>query len=365
MSHNDYGEIFSPGIDLEADVDYVLGINSADVGSACVSERVNKWALHKPVIEDTLAEISSMASKHGNYGLHLDAFSTADAAISGWEDQWLREPPTDYFRLTDFDGYNHYAEPQYYDCYRVLGLTNSARIGINWSGNLQSYEIPFKDIKPNDLSWKLSQCYFAVVMKVGSTTQRWVMCKQTPINPDGSGYQEEVTWDTGSYTSSTVLTPYPCLLYTTQPSRYATRQSSLLSADRIITLPISLDRIGEMAFKKSDTDSYGYMSVSIDNASVDRTGPRALLYGTLRTLVSSGSRPSGWKAKVSVEITDGAGHTARLMGLSLSESVPTITFAGQRMTGQALDSKTQYTATIRTQWGNGTTRTDTQTVMPH
>lgn len=363
MSNQD--GIISAPISLVGDVDYVLGTSLGDVVGVCESANVNKWSLHKPVRKDQIGELSSFESQDGNYGLHLEAFSSLANAISGWENQWTHLRPRngqDWHRVTDFDGYDHYAQPQYYDCFRSLGLTNSVRIGINWSGNLQATEIPFRLIKPDGLSWALSQCYFGVILVGNNDTK--LICKQSLIDPDGSGYQEEVAINTTNFPTTATYTPYPVLVYTTQPSRYASL-AALNSADRIITLPISLDEIAQMAFTKQETDSYAYMYVRIQSGSVDVSGPRARLYGTLDTVVTQGTRPNNWLGTVGIEIEDRGGHRVTLNNVSISQGVPSVTFSGTVMTGVQLDADTSYQCTIRTRWGNGTTREDTQTLMPH
>ena len=365
MSNQD--GIISAPISLVGDVDYVLGTSLGDVVGVCESANVNKWSLHKPVRKDQIGELSSFESQDGNYGLHLEAFSSLANAISGWESQWTRLAPRagqDWHRLTDFDGYDHYAQPQYYDCYRVLGLTNSVRIGINWSGNLQATEIPFRLIKPDGLSWALSQCYFGVILVGNGNTL--LQCKQSLIDPDGSGYQEEVTIDTTNFPTTATYTPYPVLVYTTQPSRYASL-AALGSGDRIISLPISIDEISSLSFKKDDTNAYGYMDCVLESewGSLDRSGPKNKLYGTLKTIVSQGDRAPNWSAKVTITVTDSQGHRAIWGNLEISQALPQFVLNGKATNGIVLNDELSYQGTMNILWGNGTTKENMFTVMPY
>ena len=115
---NSNGKIYGV-IDLETDVYKVLGLGGLpDVGTACGSEKINKWSKRKPVRYNTPEELTDAQFKgtvadNGAgifYGLVCgsEAGMLQDLHERDWE--YLRvRPGTDWCRLTDFDGYDHNA----------------------------------------------------------------------------------------------------------------------------------------------------------------------------------------------------------------------------------------------------------------
>ena len=119
---NSNGKIYGV-IDLETDVYKVLGLGGLpDVGTACGSEKINKWSKRKPLAIGGMKPISNQDRYDCRYGIeNIPYFDTFEDMVS-----YIRtgspvagncpEPYFDYsmigaewFRLTDFEGYWHYA----------------------------------------------------------------------------------------------------------------------------------------------------------------------------------------------------------------------------------------------------------------
>lgn len=123
MSHSTNGEIWAP-INLE-EVYNVLGITPVgmpDVGYICSNQhgRINKWSKVKPIRYDTPRALQETEFKgtyaDNNQGIYygLEASTEAGRLIQLHDATWnylAPRPGTDWCRLTDFDGYDHQAEP--------------------------------------------------------------------------------------------------------------------------------------------------------------------------------------------------------------------------------------------------------------
>ena len=125
-------KVITPPVSL-ADINSVFGMNYTDLGEACTSRYINRWARYKPVIKnliDTTGQLNSNNTwKTGtggatwwnataqNCGLNVTVPSgTLTNLIStwmtnGWQEFWKYVPPTggsaSPYRLTDFNYYCH------------------------------------------------------------------------------------------------------------------------------------------------------------------------------------------------------------------------------------------------------------------
>lgn len=97
------------------DVAKALGENTLDIGSLCTSESINKWSFHKPMVVDTPQELTLTQKNNVDDGFtnlsELYCEYPADYTEK-WNNralEWIYAPPAigDWFRLTDFIGYNH------------------------------------------------------------------------------------------------------------------------------------------------------------------------------------------------------------------------------------------------------------------
>ena len=120
--------IISAPVGLQPDVYGVLGLVKTgtfyDIGEANGNGhgRINPWAKYKPERINTPAEITLDQRKDNNCGLTPYLVSTLSGLADAYEQHpedmhgWTYSPPrpgTDWCRLTDWDGYNHNARPQY------------------------------------------------------------------------------------------------------------------------------------------------------------------------------------------------------------------------------------------------------------
>lgn len=134
-------------VDVIRDVAYVLGSSSGDVGTLCTDPNVKKWSKHKPVRGESPKEITTWDRNTGavrgeagfpivwgmklpfntNNQLQITSSSGGQRYLKGlawrashrWNatseaniQNYVYCPPvngTDFFRITDFDGYNHAA----------------------------------------------------------------------------------------------------------------------------------------------------------------------------------------------------------------------------------------------------------------
>lgn len=99
------------------DVSSVLGENSHDVKTLCMSVKINMWARFKPEVINTPESISLVQRRSNNFGLSpTETYSSKTAFINavkngtftgGW--QYTRVSGTAWARLDDFVNYNHRA----------------------------------------------------------------------------------------------------------------------------------------------------------------------------------------------------------------------------------------------------------------
>lgn len=104
-----------------ADVRQVLGASGNDVGTLCVNTNINKWARHKPVNFPSVGVLAEEDFKGATgdiaqgvfYGLKATTFSDWGGIHEAGYD-YVGRPKggaSSPYRLTDFDGYDHYARP--------------------------------------------------------------------------------------------------------------------------------------------------------------------------------------------------------------------------------------------------------------
>lgn len=96
-----------------SDVNSVLGHGSTDLGTLCLSDKINKWSFYKPVDKKQLYKMSDSDYFSVDDGFAIPRFNSARnawSAIVNDTAEWTYIKPSSYFRLADFDGYNHNAE---------------------------------------------------------------------------------------------------------------------------------------------------------------------------------------------------------------------------------------------------------------
>lgn len=96
----------------------VLGENTGDVGTLCKSSRINKFSRKKPVRWSNPAGPTDNELHALRYGLNFEDIteweSDHDTTVLGWgydKPRGIGSGHTEWFRVLDFDGYNHNAIP--------------------------------------------------------------------------------------------------------------------------------------------------------------------------------------------------------------------------------------------------------------
>lgn len=105
------------------DVSSVIGENSHDVATLCMSQKINGYAKYKPEAVGDQTELSLEMRKNNNFGLVPQAFYNGKTALinavkngtfnGGWK--YVRPGENHWKRLTDFVGYNHNARSPFGD----------------------------------------------------------------------------------------------------------------------------------------------------------------------------------------------------------------------------------------------------------
>lgn len=114
------------------DVNSLLKESSLDVGTLCKSSKINRWSKHKPVKYRKVSELTDAEFKSTNYGLVVPASFNSSTSIptAGWTYSQPTGGDSEPFRLTDFAGYKHNAEPP-------LGLVSSSLV---WNADVTSVD---------------------------------------------------------------------------------------------------------------------------------------------------------------------------------------------------------------------------------
>lgn len=198
-----------------ADVQSVLHRGTGDVGLLCsdqewydnsgtptlrYAETINPWAKYKPVRSNLLAILTDANRQDVYFGMSVPiygsgyAYTNLDNFITAYDSGWsyLRPRGKDYdgnggnewYRILDFDGYNHEARCFYYPngstlpSEYVYGQTGS--VGCTWSLGLNTTSANLKggigisDIKLDGSSGTaFSSLYFGLLFVTGTTTKTY------------------------------------------------------------------------------------------------------------------------------------------------------------------------------------------------
>ncbi len=146
MAHNN-GVISAP-VDIRGDIAAVLGVQSGDLAELCQNANVNRWSAHKPVEHNDPWNTTNQKFAELDYGLSIGV-KTVSQIISDHSDFcWTYTKPSTWFRVMDFDGYNHNAAGPdlYLHTYPVYTNIQSGRMSIMVTFYNDADEIPILGI---------------------------------------------------------------------------------------------------------------------------------------------------------------------------------------------------------------------------
>lgn len=107
-----------------------------DTNHICASQKINRRSLIKPIIVNTPVELTDAQFKAADYGYTIPIYSSFSGAISAYNagTRWGYNKPAvgDWARLTDFIGYDHYAQdPVSFSANDTL-VEENARMSLNF-----------------------------------------------------------------------------------------------------------------------------------------------------------------------------------------------------------------------------------------
>lgn len=129
----------------------LLGEDTRDLGRLCVSERINKYARYKPIYAGGFWRLTDAERIAANNGLAIPRYGTLSAlreAVLGGAIEWAYNRPTNRFRLTDFERYNHFDDwtltgdgETIFNGYVLIGSDD----GNIYSGTTISFWVDYED----------------------------------------------------------------------------------------------------------------------------------------------------------------------------------------------------------------------------
>lgn len=168
-----------------ADIADCLGYASSDVGTLCLSPNINIRAKFKPFSKSVRRAVTETERREADYGHMFNSYSSPAAAMravaAGTNFPYIR-PTAPYYRMLDFDGYDHYAgdwypvEPRNTQAEKsgaiIVTVDLSGLFGLGGLGGLRD------DDGSAQFGWILSQSPFTT----GTTAVYWY-----PLtSPDGN-----------------------------------------------------------------------------------------------------------------------------------------------------------------------------------
>ena len=172
-----YGVIVAP-VDAGRDVAYILGASSKDIEALCLHPSINMWSAKKPVEHNDPWRTTDQKFAELNYGLSTGKKTVSAIAVDYSGFYWSYQKPQTWFRLLDFDGYNHSAMPPEvnmvaYPVY-VNNPSENGRILVDFpydGGEIRIMDIPVKTTTQGAApSEELSEWHLVFIIYVGNRT---------------------------------------------------------------------------------------------------------------------------------------------------------------------------------------------------
>lgn len=321
MAHNN-GRIFidtsttpHKGVEI-ADLQQVLGIGSGDLGYIIsrggATEKINKWAVNKPERSAKLGILTLADRQDGYFGLDIPKCTSATgiaAFLNGYASGYNYLVPSgkksipsqcEWFRLRDFDGYNHNANcfvntndltlPTSY----IVGAGSSGiyfRVGINNGNNLQADSISISDLKlGGSEGTAFGSLYFGILFTDGSSYKLITSSNTlaTDVNTYGGGEVSlaESGGALSGLTTGVSYTYYPVLSMLSHPS-----MSSITQQDTIVALP----NLSPRSFKASEMTTQQVVAILDCDATLTAAKAR-LFIDFVVGMSATGSAPTSMTA---------------------------------------------------------------------
>lgn len=144
------------------DLKSLFGEGSGDLATLCTSPKINVWAKYKPTVFPSPFPDDWYKAKDGNYGLNI----TVDNRVSSWSalvaeyskpnngysNIYIRPSggATSPYRLGDFRGYNHNANPEISDYLAATKYIEDSPISLSVAYNVitaDGDQVSYKDVE--------------------------------------------------------------------------------------------------------------------------------------------------------------------------------------------------------------------------
>lgn len=176
MSYNNATGVITAPVSID-DVKTCLGVSTNDVAALCTNAQINMWAKYKPTSYPSAFSDEWYKGSDGNYGISLPAYVnsmtllpskyTADK-VNGYGYKRPSGGSSSPYRLGDFRGYNHKADPPIGGFDLATNLSSSVQ--VTHSGFIQAYLAAEPGVSEGSNSLSLSvmgslkDTYFGIAM---------------------------------------------------------------------------------------------------------------------------------------------------------------------------------------------------------
>lgn len=235
MAHDSNGRIYidtsvTPNIGISvADCQAVFGTNRNTFGDVITNEAINKWAKYKPLRSSKLGVLTVTERKELNHGLTMTKYTSPSALVAGYTNDYAYLRPrgkttyNEWFRRGDFNGYNHNAEGpvQSFACPSGDVTENQdiiVRLYLNPSNQVPAGSLVWSDIDPEDASHPISQYYFGVIIRTGTSSTYRVLTMGTPVGTGNPTQELALTLPASLFSLGSSYTIYPIFSYTAYTS---------------------------------------------------------------------------------------------------------------------------------------------------
>lgn len=167
---------------------------NADLSECCTCNRVNKWSFKKPVNDSSMTELDVHDFYDLNDGFNLYTYSSMATMLYELQHEniytiWRYDTRTAPYRLTDFDGYQHYATP-------LCNLTWETDNGATPGSTLRLYCTDFEEMVAHWAYFEGVRSWVDIVLlfypsgtqfNQGGTTGFYVYKVKSMVDYDGGG----------------------------------------------------------------------------------------------------------------------------------------------------------------------------------